>query len=296
MTPAWLSILDAILAVLLVGIGVVGAHLGVIPPMTGFLAFLLSFLIAILALLFGLIGLARTAAPERRVGRSKAVAGVVLSLLVAVPVGFTMGRWMSMPYPEINDITTDYEKPPAFVHPPGLSADSMRYDRARFEPAQSKGYPKLDPLRLDEKPEDAFAKVSAAAHTMPEWIIVYVDPSTRTIEGVETSYLFGFKDDFVIQVRPDSDPNSSLVEMRSRSRDGTGDFGVNYKRIRAFFAMLKPGGDAAPASASSRALARWAQEPRCCAHPAIPLPPGTAWHAASPPARGSGPVRALRPS
>ena len=82
---------------------------------------------------------------------------------------------------------------------------------------------------------------------MPGWFIVYIDPATRTIEGVETSYLFRFRDDFVIQVRPGPDPNSSLVEMRSRSRDGTGDFGVNYNRIREFFAMLKPGaGDPAP--------------------------------------------------
>ena len=251
MIPAWLSLLDAILAVLLVGIGVVGAHLGLVPPMTGFLAFLLSFAIAILALLFGLIGLLRTSAPERRPGRPKAVAGLVLGLLIAVPVGFTMWRWMSMPYPEINDITTDYENPPAFVKPPELSADSMKYDPTKFKQAQKDGYAKLDPLRLDEKPDDAFAKVSAAAHTMPGWVIVYIDPATRTVEGVETSYLFRFRDDFVIQVRPGPDANSSLVEMRSRSRDGTGDFGMNYKRIKAFFAMLKPGGDAGAAVSPS---------------------------------------------
>jgi len=132
-----------------------------------------------------------------------------------------------------------------------LSPDSMKYDRAKFEPVQSKDYPKLDPLRLDEKPDDAFLKVRAAANTMPGWLIVFTDPATRTVEGVETSNLFRFRDDFIIQVRPDLDANSSLVEMRSRSRDGTGDFGVNYKRIRAFFAMLKPGGgDAGTASPS----------------------------------------------
>ena len=258
MIPAWLSILDAILAVLLLLIGIGGAHLyllppvgGVDPPMLAFYLFLLSLPFALLALLFGLIGFARTSALERRPGRPKAVAGIVLGLLVAVPVGFTMWLWMSMPYPEINDITTDYENPPAFVKPPGLSADSMKYDRDKFEPVQSKGYPKLDPLRLDEKPDDAFAKVSAAAHTMPEWIIVYVDPATRTIEGIESSYLFRFKDDFVIQVRPGPDPNTSLVEMRSRSRDGKGDFGVNYNRIRGFFAMLKPASGAATAPASA---------------------------------------------
>ena len=54
----------------------------------------------------------------------------------------------------------------------------------------------------------------------------------------------------MIQVRPGPDANSSLVEMRSRSRDGTGDFGANYKRIQGFFGMLKPGGDAGAASPS----------------------------------------------
>jgi hypothetical protein len=163
-----------------------------------------------------------------------------------------MWRWLSMRYPNINDITTDYDNPPKFVNPPGLSADSMKYDRAKLEPIQTKYYPKLDPLRLDEKPDDAFAGVKAAANVprlvglqmadqipaAPGWFIVYIDPATRTIEGVETSYLFRFRDDFVIQVRPGADANSSLVEMRSRSRDGTGDFGVNYNRIREFFGML----------------------------------------------------------
>jgi len=113
MIPARLSIFNAIFAVLLVAVGVAGAHLGAIPPMTGFLAFLLSFVIANLALLFGLIGLAHTWARERQPGRpkGKAVAGIVLGLLIAVPVGFTIWRWLSMPYPNINDITTDYDNP-----------------------------------------------------------------------------------------------------------------------------------------------------------------------------------------
>ena len=258
MIPAWLSILNAILAVLLLLIGIGGAHFlllpsvgGADPAMVGFYLTLLSFLFAALAVLFGLLGIARTAAPERRVGRPKALAGTLLGLVIAVPLGLMGWRWMSMPYPEINDITTNYDTPPEFVKPPNLSPDSMKYDHSKFQPVQSKEYPKLDPLRLDEKPDDAFAKVSAAAHTMPGWQIVDDDKATRTIEGVETSNLFRFRDDFIIQVRPDLDANSSLVEMRSRSRDGTGDFGVNYKRIRAFFAMLKPGGgDAGTASPS----------------------------------------------
>jgi uncharacterized protein (DUF1499 family) len=92
--------------------------------------------------------------------------------------------------------------------------------------------------------------VNAAAHTTPGWLIVYSDPATRTLEGLQLSNLFRFCDDFVIEVRPGPDGNSSLVEMRSRSRDGTGDFGVNYDRIKKFFAMLKPGENAGAASPS----------------------------------------------
>lgn len=107
MIPVWLSIFNEIFAVALLAMGVAGANQGAIPPMTGFIAFLLSFVIAILAVLFGLAGLVRTSASERRRGRSKAVAGIVLGLLIAIPVGFTIWRWLSMPYPNINDITTN---------------------------------------------------------------------------------------------------------------------------------------------------------------------------------------------
>jgi Protein of unknown function (DUF1499) len=262
MIPARLSIFSAVLAVLLVGLGVAGAHLGAIPPMIGFLSFLLGCLTALPALLFGLICLARPSVSERRGERSYAAAGIALSLLIAVPVGFTMWRWSSTPYPSIDDVTTDYDNPPEFFSPPGSSAGSIKYDRARLESIQSKYYPNLDPLRLDEKPDDAFARVKAAAHVAPlvgpqiadqippepGWFIVYVNPATRTVEGVETSFMFRFRDDFVIQVRPGPGANTSLVEMRSRSRIGIGDFGANYNRIRDFFAILGPGGAAASSS------------------------------------------------
>jgi hypothetical protein len=260
--PARLSIFTAVFAVVLAEVGLTGAHLGTIPSMAGFLAFLASFAIAVLALLIGLIGLAHTSSSERRPERPKAVAGIVLGLLIATPVGVTMWLWSSMPYPTINDITTDFENPPQFINPPELSPGSMKYDRARLEPIQARYYPKLGPLPLGENPDRAFARVKAAANVPPlvgreiagqipaasGWFIVYVDPATRTIEGVETSYLFRFRDDFVIQVRQGDNSNSSLVEMRSRSRNGLGDFGVNYNRIREFFGMLRASGDSAASS------------------------------------------------
>jgi acyl-CoA reductase-like NAD-dependent aldehyde dehydrogenase len=49
--------------------------------------------------------------------------------------------------------------------------------------------------------------------------------------------LFRFKDDFVIVVRDSN--GQSVVQMRSKSRDGQGDVGTNAKRVRAFLARVK---------------------------------------------------------
>ncbi|HZY59493.1 MAG TPA: DUF1499 domain-containing protein, partial [Candidatus Binataceae bacterium] len=64
----------------------------------------------------------------------------------------------------------------------------------------------------------------------------------RTIEGVAVTRLFHFRDDLIIQVRAAPSGGGSLVEMRSKSRDGVGDVGANYKRINGFFASLSATG------------------------------------------------------
>ena len=58
------------------------------------------------------------------------------------------------------------------------------------------------------------------------------------MEAVATSKLFHFQDDIVIRVRPEGQ-GGSLVDMRSKSRDGQGDFGVNAARIRQFMVALR---------------------------------------------------------
>jgi uncharacterized protein (DUF1499 family) len=61
---------------------------------------------------------------------------------------------------------------------------------------------------------------------------VAVDPAAGTLEANETTRLFHFVDDVVVRVRPSD--GGSVVDVRSKSRDGRGDMGVNAKRIRAF--------------------------------------------------------------
>jgi uncharacterized protein (DUF1499 family) len=49
--------------------------------------------------------------------------------------------------------------------------------------------------------------------------------------------VFNFRDDFVIRIRPQR--SGTRVDMRSRSREGKTDLGVNAARIRAFLGELR---------------------------------------------------------
>ena len=238
MAIAWLAFLDSLMAVAMIGAGIFGAHFRWFPPFSGFQMFLMGFVLGFLAFLMGLIGIFATRNPIRAHGRKRAVVGTVIGLLVTLPI-----LWMILmgpKVPAINDITTDFDNPPEFVNAVQLNhGRDMKYDRAKYADRQLNGYGPLTPLKLSAPPDEAFQTVEHAAEQMKNWTITTKDPAMHTIEGYATSSLFHFNDDFVIQVRPDPS-GGSLVEMRSKSRDGIGDFGVNHKRIKTFFAAISP--------------------------------------------------------
>jgi uncharacterized protein (DUF1499 family) len=234
MTFAWLAFYDALIAIAMIAAGMVGAHFHMIPPITGFSMFILALLLSLIGLLAGLLGIFLTRKPERIAGRNRALVGTVICALILVPVIFTVFTNHS---PLINDITTDFDNPPEFVNAQKLQHEpnrDMKYDKGKNADKQLKGYGPIDPIKERLSPADAFARVNEVAKASPNWTITYTDPATNTIEVVATSKLWHFQDDIVIQVRPSPD-GASLIEMRSKSRDGTGDFGVNARRIKRFF-------------------------------------------------------------
>ncbi|MGH8013097.1 MAG: DUF1499 domain-containing protein [Candidatus Binataceae bacterium] len=266
MIPAWLAYFDALIAIVLVAVGILGAHFGALAPLFGFQLYLLGFFIAILGLIVSIIALLATGlSPKRRRGLPRAIFAVIVCLIIVVPtVGIIVNKHK---YPPINDITTDTQKAPEFVHAqqlPGNLHRNMIYDAAKYAAVQIKGYGPVEPLKINEPSNVTFQKVDIIAGEVPHWRLTYTNPKTRTIEGVATSNLFRFKDDFVIQVRPADaiagakptvvstagptadagaaaapEGAASLVEMRSKSRVGIGDLGVNYNRIQSFFRILK---------------------------------------------------------
>jgi uncharacterized protein (DUF1499 family) len=250
MILAWLALFDGILAALLAIAGILFAHFGVLPPFHlrpspaffGFLIVALGFFIAVIGIIVGVIALLVTfLMRSRRPGRVQAIIGTILALAVALPI-FRIGMTTSR-YPPINDITTDTKNPPSFEYAQSLPANRSRDMSYKPEMASAQEgslvYRKLEPLKLQGSPEDVYKRVEIIAGEFPGWQVTYRDPVHRTVEGVATSTLFRFEDDFVIQVRPTTDNDYSLVEMRSKSRDGKGDLGTNYNRIESFFRALQ---------------------------------------------------------
>lgn len=214
-------------------IGPLLAHFELTGPAAGFYTFALGVLLSLVTFVLSLIAVIRGPSDNRRralLGFLPAVAIVATILLVAQP---------DSNLPRINDITTDTEDPPVFVYAkslPGNADRDMSYPGEDFAKQQRQGYPDLAPLQLPIPREQAFSRVQLAARSMPGWQITNENPQGFRLEGTETSELFRFVDDFVIEVRKGD--TGSVVQMRSKSRVGRGDVGANAKRIRAFFSRL----------------------------------------------------------
>jgi uncharacterized protein (DUF1499 family) len=160
--------------------------------------------------------------------------GLVLALIV---VGPPLYHWrLADQAPRIHDISTDTGNPPRYVAvmPLRKGQNSTDYS-AEVAALQKKGYPDIAPALLDVPPAQALQRAERAARAMG-WDIVAVAPEDLRIEATDTTLLFGFKDDIVIRVAPNA--SGSRVDMRSLSRVGRSDLGVNAKRIRAFMKQL----------------------------------------------------------
>ena len=68
--------------------------------------------------------------------------------------------------------------------------------------------------------------------------ITYENLEEGTIEAVEKSFWYGFKDDLIIRIEELISTNI-LINVRSASRVGRSDFGKNSKRIKSYFILLK---------------------------------------------------------
>ena len=167
----------------------------------------------------------------RRIG----IAAPLVVLVVGLIAYFIPSQFWAQAraVPRINDITTDTANPPQYM------TASRPYPR-EFATLQKQAYPDLATLELRIPTGEAYARAVAAAEAMG-WEVVGRDAAAGTIEAVDTTRWFGFRDDIAIRVSdaPDTSHNRSRIDVRSKSRVGRNDFGTNARRIRTYLQHLQ---------------------------------------------------------
>ncbi|KAF0129575.1 MAG: hypothetical protein FD152_2188, partial [Xanthobacteraceae bacterium] len=168
-------------------------------------------------------------------GGRYAAAAVVLCLAVsAYPVALVAIGWR---LPALADVTTDFTDPPAFAISAMArprTANPVTYDAARAT-TQRRIYPEIRPIEID-LPAETVNEIVTDLIEERRWTVLdqvdYRGPDRDgRIEMVTRSLVLGFRDDIVIRIRYVN--GRSRIDMRSASRYGRQDFGVNARRTIA---------------------------------------------------------------
>ncbi|MEZ4742448.1 MAG: DUF1304 family protein [Bdellovibrionota bacterium] len=135
--------------------------------------------------------------------------------------------------PRINDISTSLDAPPKL----NLEGDANDQIESETKQELAKYYSYITPLYLPMPPSQTFTLAENALSYFPQWNHINKDTTNNRITGSETTQFFRFTDDFAIEVREAG--TGSEIHMRSRSRTGKSDFGVNAARIQNYFEKIR---------------------------------------------------------
>lgn len=198
------------------------------------LALAVAVLIAVVAALLGLVG-AVLSARDGSGNTKRAVAAVVVALVALVVPLNTVRQGAGVPM--IHDITTDLEDPPIFVEVPRkrMSSDNSLDIDAEVLAAQKAYYTDIGPTMLLMAKSEAFEVVREAVEASG-WKVHAQKANLGYIEATASTPFFGFRDDVIIRVTDQA--GTVRVDMRSASRVGLSDLGVNAGRIRNFMEMI----------------------------------------------------------
>ena len=159
--------------------------------------------------------------------------GIGLALIALLNIGYWYLE-VQKGYPPIHDISTDTLNPPEFDAIVPLRADAPNppeYIRGETSAAQKAFYSDIDPIETTLNYDQAYDRALESARDMP-WTLVDESREEGRIEAYHKLAWFGFIDDVVIRV--DTTETGSIIDIRSKSRIGRGDLGVNAKRIRSY--------------------------------------------------------------
>ena len=104
------------------------------------------------------------------------------------------------------------------------------------ETGRTPEYPDVMPRLYPAEPGRVFDAALHAINAMPRWTLVLSQEDSGEIRAERKSRLWRFVDDVTIRVKENG--AVTVVEARSASRVGRGDFGQNARNIRALFQEL----------------------------------------------------------
>lgn len=94
----------------------------------------------------------------------------------------------------------------------------------------------IAPFKIKGKPEDAFAALKKVLSEQSRTVVT--EATADTLHAEATSLVFRFVDD----VQAILDEDAGLIHIRSASRVGYSDFGVNRRRMEVLRAALQQAG------------------------------------------------------
>ncbi|XQW83901.1 DUF1499 domain-containing protein [Thalassotalea piscium] len=185
-----------------------------------------------LVLLLGIFAIFKK---QRNVAKSCSI----IALLLAIPVvGLSLQASKAKSLPFLHQVTTDTVNLPKFqkvIALRGENSNPLKYDSEKLAPLQLAAYPQLQPIISNLDTKKAFAKAITTANKLG-WEIVAMNQTDGIIEAVDTTLLWGFKDDVVIRI--EATESGSKIDLRSISRVGGTDLGANAARITKFISTF----------------------------------------------------------
>jgi Protein of unknown function (DUF1499) len=195
----------------------------------------------------GLLWLARALFGNNSAGWRYGAVGLAGSLLLTyIPLNHL---WLYYVSPPIHDISTDIEYAPPFVALLPLRAgapNGPEYDgpmRVVYKGramntayAQKLAYPEIKTAGLLSRTDVIFWRAFERAKNAG-WNVVNFNEKTGSIEATNTFFWFGLVSDISIRVKPAGKIGTRL-DIRSKSRTGENDMGMNAGLVRSFVKSL----------------------------------------------------------
>jgi uncharacterized protein (DUF1499 family) len=169
----------------------------------------------------------------------RGIAALLLGLVVFAVPYFTVREFRKMP--TVADATTNIEDPPSFVALVPERARSaqnpLAYRREEAAPPQAQYFPDLQTMETRMTPAEVITLAREAVEEMGLEVVA-AEPGDGRLEATATTFWFGFRDDVVLRARALPE-GGTLIDIRSASRVGRLDGGVNGKRVRRLMQELR---------------------------------------------------------